>query len=72
MAVSWSLKQHQRCLSLSLASRWFRIRRSALNKKYQNDNKGEGFVANDPLLSSAARSAFDLAEAYADESNVAV
>ena len=41
-------------------------------KEYQRDNKGEAFIDNDPLLSAAAKSAFDLAEARADEAAVAL
>ena len=41
-------------------------------KEYQRDNKGEAFIDNDPLLSAAARSAFDLAEDQADEAAVAL
>jgi hypothetical protein len=40
-------------------------------KEYQRDNKGEAFIDNDQLLSAAAKSAFDLAEARADEAAVA-
>ena len=41
-------------------------------KEYQRDNKGEAFIDNNPLLSAAARSAFDLAEDQADEAAVAL
>ena len=41
-------------------------------KEYQRDNKGEAFIDNDPLLSAAARSAFDLAEDQADEATVSL
>ena len=39
-------------------------------KEYQRDNKGEGFIDNNQLLTAAAKCAFDLAEAYADEATV--
>ena len=35
-------------------------------KEYQRDKKGEAFIDNNPLLSAAAKSAFDLAEAHAE------
>jgi len=41
-------------------------------KEYQRDSKGEGFIDNDRLLSAAAKAAFDLAEAFADEAAVAL
>ena len=41
-------------------------------KEYQRDNKGEGFIDNDPLLSAAAKCTFDLAEAFADEHAIAL
>jgi hypothetical protein len=41
-------------------------------KEFQRDKKGESFIDNDPLFSAAARSAFDLAEARADEAAVAL
>jgi hypothetical protein len=41
-------------------------------KEYQRDNKGEAFIDNDLLLSAAAKSAFDLAEAHADKASVAL
>ena len=36
-------------------------------KEFQRDAKGEGFIDNDTLLSAAAKAAFDLAEALAEE-----
>ena len=41
-------------------------------KEYQRDNKGEAFIDNDRLLSAAAKAAFYLAEARADEVAVAL
>ena len=40
-------------------------------KEFQRDAKGEAFIDNDRLLSAAAKAAFDLAEASADEATVA-
>ena len=39
-------------------------------KEFQRDAKGEAFIDNDRLLSAAAKAAFDLAEAFADEAAV--
>ena len=41
-------------------------------KEFQRDAKGEAFIDNDRLLSAAAKAAFDLAEARADEAAVAL
>jgi hypothetical protein len=41
-------------------------------KEFQRDAKGEAFIDNDRLLSAAAKAAFDLAEAFADEAKVAL
>ena len=48
------------------------LKRRNAQKEHQRDNKGEAFIENDPLLSAAAKSAFDLAEAHADEAAVAL
>ena len=48
------------------------LKRRNAQKEHQRDNKGEAFIDNDLLLSAAARSAFDLAEARADEAAVAL
>ena len=40
-------------------------------KEFQRDAKGEAFIDNDRLLSAAAKAAFDLVEASADEATVA-
>lgn len=39
-------------------------------KEFQRDAQGEAFVDNDRLLSAAAKAAFDLAEAFADEATI--
>ena len=48
------------------------LKRRNAQKEHQRDKKGEAFIENDPLLSAAAKSAFDLAEARADEAAVAL
>ncbi|MDA9897542.1 hypothetical protein N9D90_01920 [Alphaproteobacteria bacterium] len=48
------------------------LKRRNAQKEHQRDNKGEAFIENDRLFSAAAKSAFDLAEARADEAAVAL
>ena len=48
------------------------LKRRNAQKEHQRDKKGEAFIENDPLLSAAAKSAFDLAEACADEAALAL
>lgn len=46
-------------------------KKRASQKEYQRDNKGEAFIDNDPLFTAAAKSAFELAVAFADEHAIA-
>ena len=47
------------------------LKRRNAQKEHQREVKGEAFIDNDPLLSAAAKSAFELAEANADDAAVA-
>jgi len=48
------------------------LKRRNAQKEHQRDNKGEAFIDNNPLLSAAAKCAFDFAEAFADEHAIAL